>query len=153
MRSQKGVGQVGVGAAAELGARQLQGNVVNDRKEVKPMRTKYWIALAVLTVLLTATLAGDSWAQSTGRGCLVGSGDYDIWTVRVTSGYTYTIWMRADYSWVDFDLYVYDPYWNLVCSSTGSGPSEACSFFAWYSTYYAKVVSASGSSCYTIGIY
>lgn len=151
MRDQE-VRQGGVGVTAGLNAPQLRGNVVSYRKEVKPMRKRYWVALAALAVLLTATLAGDAWAQSTGRGCLVGTGDYDIWTIRVSSGYTYTVWMRADNSWVDFDLYVYDPYGNLVCSSTSSGPYEACTFFAWYSTYYAKVVSVRGASCYTIGI-
>lgn len=151
MRSQR-FEQGGVGAAVELSVQQPQGNVVNYRKEVKPMRTRYWIALGVLTVLLTAALSGDVAAQSTGQGYLSGTGDYDWWTIRVTPGYWYTVWMRADNSWVDFDLYVYDPFGNLVCSSTSPGPYEACSFFAWYSTYYAKVVSARGYGWYTIGI-
>lgn len=145
MRSHR-VGQGGVGAAAGLSAPQSWGNVVSYRKEVKPMRTRYWVALAALAVLLTATLAGDALAQSTGRGYLAYSGDYDVWTIRVTPGYWYTVWMRADDSWVDFDLVG-------VCSSTSSGPYEACSFFAFDSTYYIRVVSARGFGWYTIGIH
>lgn len=142
----------GVGAVVELAAQQLQENRESRRKEVRLMRMKYAIALVALVMLGMATLAGDALAQSTGRGYLAGTGDYDWWTANVTPGYFHTVWLRADSPWVDFDLYVYDPYGYLVCSSTGPGGWESCTFYAWYRTYRVLVRSLSGASWYTIGL-
>lgn len=120
------------------------------------MRTRFWIAIGALMALLIATLNGDTAAQSTAMGYLSGAGDYDWWTIQVTPGYCYLIWILADQS-VDFDLYVYDSFGNLVCSSTGPGAYEACSLCAWspgpvYNIYRAKVISVRGAGWYTIGV-
>lgn len=151
MRSRQ-IKQSGVGAAVKLAAWQLQGSLGSYRKEVTPMRIKYAIALVALAMVGIVAMAGDALAQSTGRGYLAGTGDYDWWTANVSPGYFHTVWLRADSPWVDFDLYVYDPNGYLVCSSTGPGGWESCTFYAWYRTYRVLVRSLLGASWYTLGL-
>lgn len=112
------------------------------------MHIKLWmIAGVVLTTLLTLGLAGEAQAQVTARGYCAGPWDRDCWTVRVTPGYVYTIWVRADDPAADCDLYVYDCRNNLICSGWPS-----CTFFATCSTYVACVICAR-PTWYTIGVF
>ncbi len=108
------------------------------------MQARFLIIASMLAMILVVARAETIWAQSTERGYLAYINAYNQWTVSVSSGSFYAVWIRADDKWVDFDLYVYDSTDTLVCSSTGPGGLELCIFYAWYSAYRIKVVSVGG---------
>lgn len=118
------------------------------------MRTRFWITLGILMVLLIVTLAGDVRAQGrTGWGCLSRPGDYADWTITVTPGYFYSVWIGTGEN-VDLDLYLSNGF-----SSTGPGAWESILFYAYWRVYTARVVFVrdfrvnKGSVCYTIGVF
>lgn len=118
------------------------------------MRIKLWMIVgAALAMLLTSGLAGVAQAQTTARGYCAGLGDSNWWRVSVPPGYCYTIWIRADNPDMDCDLYVYDCWDNLLCSSTGPGPYESCTICSSYCSTYKVLVTCNKAGWYTIGIF
>lgn len=108
------------------------------------MQAKPSMVVGVVVAMLAIASTNDVWAQSTTRGYLTRTGDYDEWTVSIRAGFFYVVWIRADDKWINFDLYVYDSHGALVCSSTDPGGLELCVFYAWHSEYHIKVVSVGG---------
>lgn len=85
---------------------------------------------------------------------LTGAGDYDVWTVNVTStGYPLAVTLIMP-NWSssttpDFDLYVYNPSGTLVGSSEGTKRQETVGFTPTATgTYTIKVSSYTGSGTY-----
>lgn len=113
---------------------------------------RLWLILSglVLVLSITVLLTNNTAAQPLERGYLAYTNDQDEWTANVAQGVFYSVWIKADDQWVDFDLYVYDSQGNLVCSSVGPGGVEVCVFYAWQNTYHIKVVSAGGCPPQTI---
>jgi len=106
------------------------------------------LVLVVLSITVLST--NSTVAQALERGYLAYTGDQDEWAANVARGAFYSVWIRADDQWVDFDLYVYDGQGNLVCSSVGPGGVEVCVFYAWQNTYHIKVVSVGGCPPQTV---
>ncbi len=118
----------------------------NSRREgTILMKARLFIILLVGFLIVIIFVTGFSQGTRTlERGYLAFINDYNEWTATVHPGFFYSVWIRADDIWVDFDLYVYDQARNLVCSSVGHGSIEICVFYAWDSVYHIKVVSVGG---------
>lgn len=117
------------------------------------IKVRLWFILASLVLVLgiiTVPSINNAVAQILERGYLAYTNDQDEWTAHVARGAFYSVWIRADDLWVDFDLYVYDSQGNLACSSVGPGGIEVCVFYAWQNTYHIKVVSMGGCPPQTI---
>lgn len=108
------------------------------------IRARSWFMLFGVMVLLNIGLFDNPAAQTLKRGYLAHIDDQNEWTASTPIGFFYSVWIRADDTWVDFDLYIYDGQGNLVCSSVGPGGVEICVFYAWHSIYHIKVVSTGG---------
>lgn len=116
------------------------------------IKGRAWTILTSLALILSVTAlpTNNGVAQTLERGYLAHTNDQDEWVTKVAQGAFYSVWIRADDLWVDFDLYVYDNQGNLACSSVGPGGVEVCVFYAWQNIYHIKVVSAGGCPPQTI---
>lgn len=108
------------------------------------MKARSFIILAGSLVVIIFASGFSQGTQTLERGYLAFINDYNEWTATVRPGFFYSAWIRADDTWVDFDLYIYDHKGDVVCSSVGPGGVEVCVFYAWNSAYHIKVVSVDG---------